>query len=301
MKTLFRIDIGEQRRKLVLRVGREMGTSKYRGYALFDDDDYVDYHNQKWRKRALYFNVRRDGIEEMSPEHILKLLTARGCEHFVWISKRIGESEPIRMAWVYAHELRHAMQGALYPGLSEMTRSLREVLRHGYQVDFPQELDAEMAARDIVRQVFGEGDYQAYRRNQVESCPSADDYFRRFDELAAKWSGDPISETITIGSGYGLDLRPREKEQHPTNTKPLVGTGATNPRRRRQGGPYNEINQTNIPRDLGTTSALWSESGAFPDRSGDRQESVRYNCSPGDGRQQRPASFAWQRLLCAQR
>jgi hypothetical protein len=98
-----------------------------------------------------------------------------------------------------------------------MTRSLRKVLRDGYAVEIPQELDAELAARDLVRQVFGEEAYQAYRRHECANDPKADGYFRRFDELAANWCGDAISETISSGARYGVDLRLRENEDNPTN------------------------------------------------------------------------------------
>jgi hypothetical protein len=83
VKTVFRIDVTDQRRQLILRVGREMGIEKYGGYVLFDDSDYADYPNPKWRKRALHFNVHR-GVEEISPEHILQLINL-GHLHRYWI------------------------------------------------------------------------------------------------------------------------------------------------------------------------------------------------------------------------
>ena len=191
MKTVFRIDVSDARRQLIHRVGSEMGMEKYRGYVLFDDSDYANYPNPKWRKRALRFDVRR-GVEEISPDHILKLMTAPDCDHFVWLSKRIAESEQVHMIWVYAHELRHVIQSAVYPELSEMTVSLRNAARAAYAVDLPQELDAELAARDIVVRLFGEAEYQAYRCRQVAGCPGAVEYFRRFDELESHWGGGGI-------------------------------------------------------------------------------------------------------------
>jgi hypothetical protein len=163
-------------------------------YVLFDDNDYADYPNPRWRKRALRLDVRR-GVEEISPEHILQLITSPDCDHLVWLSKRIAEAERVHMIWVYAHELRHVVQDTLYPGLSEMTDPLRKMRHGGYAVEMPQELDAELAARDLVLQVFGEEEYQAYRRRQYASDPKAAAYFQRFDALASDWCGDPIAET----------------------------------------------------------------------------------------------------------
>jgi hypothetical protein len=198
MKTVFRIDVSDHQRQIIHRVGCEMGMGEYRGYALFDDSNYTDYPNPKWRKRALHLDVRR-GVEEISPEHILKLINAPDCEHLVWLSKAIAESEQVHMIWVYAHELRHVIQSSIYPELSEMTVSLRNALRNalrtGYQLDLPQEFDAELAARDIVVKFFGEAEYQAYRCRQVAGDPKAAEYFRRFEELESNWSGDPIADT----------------------------------------------------------------------------------------------------------
>jgi hypothetical protein len=193
MTTIFRINFDKERREIIDRVGREMGIENYRGYVLFDDNDYANDANPTWRKQALHLNVRR-GVEEMSPEHILQLINSPNCDHFVWLSKRIAEGEKVHMVWVYAHELRHVIQDTLYPGLSEITGSLQKVLS-GYQIEFPQELDAELAARSLVLKFFGEEEYADYRRRQCADNPKAADYFRRFDQLAANWCDDPITET----------------------------------------------------------------------------------------------------------
>jgi hypothetical protein len=204
MKTIFRVNISDQRKQLILRVGEEMGIEQYRGYALFDDSDYVEYLNPKWRKRALHFNVRR-GVEEISPDHILELFNDPECDHFVWLSKRIVESERVHMLWIYAHELRHVIQDTLYPGLSEMTEPLLKALHDGsakrptsFQIEMPQECDAELGARDVVVKMFGDEEYRTYRRREEAANPQAANYFRRFDELAAHWSGDPIADTRRI-------------------------------------------------------------------------------------------------------
>ncbi len=206
MKTIFRINVSDQRKQLILRVDEEMGIEKYRGYVLFDDSDYTDYPNWKWRGKALHFTLRR-GVEEISPEHILQLFESTDCDHFVWLSKRIGEGELVHMLLVYAHELRHVLQDTLYPGLSGMTEPLRKALRGGaaqrptsFQIEMPQEFDAELAARDVVVKILGDEEYRTYRRREEAASPKATDYFRRFDELTAHWSGDPIAETRRIWS-----------------------------------------------------------------------------------------------------
>src|SRR5437588_1665573 len=100
-----------------------MRIEKYQGYVLFDNNDYPDYPNRKWRARALHFDLRC-GIEEVSPEHILQLMSDPWCDHLVWISKRIAKSDQVRMVWVYVHELQHVSQSTLYPGLHESTLEL---------------------------------------------------------------------------------------------------------------------------------------------------------------------------------
>jgi hypothetical protein len=129
-----------------------------------------------------------------------QIIDTPDCDHFVWLSKRIMDSEPVHMVWVYGHELRHVVQDTLYPRLSEMTSSLRKAqqsanLQPSTQVELPQELDAELAAKGLVLMIFGEDTYRAYRRGRCENAPKATDYFRRFDELASDWRGDPLAET----------------------------------------------------------------------------------------------------------
>jgi len=202
VKTLFRVETPPQRREFVLRVSHEVGAEEHRGYVLFDDNDYPDYPILKWRKRALHLDLRC-GVDEAGPEHILKLMNSPDCDHFVWLSKRIAESEPVHMVRVYAHELRHVIQGTLYSGLSKLTAELTvslqksppEAPRTLYSIELPQELDAELAAWQLVRSVFGDDEYVAYRSREIANNAKAADYFRRFDELASSWRDDPIAET----------------------------------------------------------------------------------------------------------
>ncbi len=147
-------------------------------------------------------NVATGGVEGASPAHVLELMERPDCQHLVWVSRQIGESEPIRMVWVYAHELRHLSQDLENPLLSRLTyfldRAYPRIEPSKRQIDIPGEFDAELAARDVVVELFGAEEYHAYIHREIEHSPEAERYFSSFDEIEDTWSGDPMVESLRI-------------------------------------------------------------------------------------------------------
>lgn len=202
MKTIYRLDLSAPKRKLTAQVNAAMGADRADGYVIWDDQNYPDHPNPLYQKKAYHMNVACGGVEEISPDHILKLMERPDCKHFIWISRDIGEAEPIRTVWVYAHEMTHLVQDLDVPILSSLTNFLRlaypRVEPPKRQIDIPGEFDAELTAKELVVKLFGRNEYQAYVKRQVQDCSEGKVYFRRFEEIQQSWSGDPMQESIRI-------------------------------------------------------------------------------------------------------
>jgi predicted nucleotidyltransferase len=195
MKLVYRHKLDGYRKKLIEQINAKLNIESYQGCVLFDNNDYHDYPNPKWRCDALYLNVLEGGVEEISPDYIVKIMRSRNCHNFIWISKKAIISEPIHMVWVYSHELRHMIIAKMYPRLSKMTRVLNSILSGVRQIEIPEEFEAELAAKDIVCSLFGEERYKDYIERQCKNL-EASAYFQQFYEVYANWGGDPVAESI---------------------------------------------------------------------------------------------------------
>jgi len=202
MKTIYRLDLPAQKRKLTAKVNAVMGAGRADGYVLWDDQNYPNHPNPLYRKKAYHMNVAHGGVEEASPNHILNLMERPDCKHLVWISRDIGEAEPIRTVWVYAHEMKHLVQDLEVPLLSSLTNFLTlaypRVEPAKRQLDIPGEFDAELNAKNLVDELFGRDETLAYVNRQVQKCPEARLYFQCFEEIKQSWCGDPMQESIRI-------------------------------------------------------------------------------------------------------
>src|SRR5262249_534595 len=80
--------------KLIEQINSIMNIPNTGVYIVFDNDEFPNYINKRFR-RAFYMNIKKGGIEELSPIHILEIMNKADCEHFVWVSKSVGEDEDI--------------------------------------------------------------------------------------------------------------------------------------------------------------------------------------------------------------
>ena len=130
---------------------------------VFDDSDYEGYINPTWsRKQALHMNLALGGIEEMSPEHLLKLMGGATHAHLVWFSKKACQKQPVEFSWIVAHEMQHLLQDMRSHTLSRATYFLMnnlnaiDIEEPRITITVPAELEAERTAREIVTEIFGE-------------------------------------------------------------------------------------------------------------------------------------------------
>ncbi len=172
-------------------------------YILFDDSDYEDHPNAIFRKQAFHMNIKVGGVEEMSPEHILAIMDKPDCEHFVWVSKRIGKSEHIHFAWVYSHELQHLLRDISCHKLSivghflNVTYGLIDPKVTRYYIDIPTEFDCDRRAKGIVTEIFGQEKCDRHILNQGQN-PDRKDWAERMQDVEPSALFDVERETLDL-------------------------------------------------------------------------------------------------------
>lgn len=156
-----RFGLSISRRSLVRKILSYFNIPPKGTVIVFEKDDYQDYINHAWRRVACHLNIKDGGTEEMSPEHLLRLMESKEYAHLIWLSKQACEEKEMRFTWILAHELRHLEQDLLSPTLSKAGHFLRIALG-GIEIEepkvvnlIPTELDADMKARQIIQKLFG--------------------------------------------------------------------------------------------------------------------------------------------------
>lgn len=143
---------------------------------VIDNKCYENSHNPIWRcAKAIYMNIKDGGIEEISPEPLLKIMKSEQYSHFIWISGDISKSKDIEFIWTLAHELRHLKQNLISIILSKAGKFLRNTLgniktdEQKIDLTIPIELDAELAAWGVTRNIFGNEIANSYVLNNSKS------------------------------------------------------------------------------------------------------------------------------------
>jgi hypothetical protein len=178
------------------RIVETMSVPKEGVYILLDDGEYPTPSYSPRYSKAFYMNIRIGGIEEMSPEHILKIMEKSDCEHFIWISPSATNGDPFYAAWVLAHEVQHLIQDIRYPELAKVGTFLRRAypaVRTDIelnQLDFPGELDCEIKAKEITTFLFGIESYENFVAKEGKMRGDITvKYYKKLNELEMTQSG----------------------------------------------------------------------------------------------------------------
>lgn len=130
-------------------------------------------HVESTKRFGIYYNVK-DGEEERAPKSIVDELKAKENEHVVWIRNDVCKEDELHFCWILGHEFEHVKQRIKIPKI----RELRNDLRYKYEKqniqytlhDLPDELSADIYARDLCKSIFGEAKTECYILEQ-ESTP----------------------------------------------------------------------------------------------------------------------------------
>ncbi len=141
---------------------------------VLERESYQDYPNPVWRSTAVHLNIEVGGVEERSPEHLLKLMESCQYSHLIWLSRQACEARNILFAWILAHELRHLEQDLYSPTLSKaghfLVRALGtiEVEEPKIGNSIPTELDANLRAYRLTQRMFGTEVVKAHVQNEFD-------------------------------------------------------------------------------------------------------------------------------------
>ena len=123
--------------------------------------NWKNKYDDNYDLQGFYVKIDLEGIPSPWPDEINCIL-GKFYEHFIWISKRICESEDIHFAWIYAHELQHLKQSLKNPYLLIVAKLLKYVKYEIVDIDIPTEFECDGKAKHIVARIFGEEKSNAY-------------------------------------------------------------------------------------------------------------------------------------------
>ncbi|PKM44954.1 MAG: hypothetical protein CVV03_07240 [Firmicutes bacterium HGW-Firmicutes-8] len=195
-----------------------------KGLALvLDDSNYEDSSNHIWRSnQAYHFNIKLGEVEEMSSEHLLKLMKSNDYSNLIWISEKICNGTDILFTWVLAHELRHLHQDSACHDLSLAGYFLTETLsyietdRPWMWIMIPTELDAELSAWRITRELFGIDVADNYVKSQLNNS-AQEKSIKLLLKFDPNKTYDPIKNTIIFLRKYQSKLNIQQKSNLDNN------------------------------------------------------------------------------------
>lgn len=151
----------------------------------YGNNKHDDLYNQ--HQQGFYVDLERQKIPWPAPNEIESFITVlKTAKHFVWISRKICESEDTHFTWVYSHELQHLKQSLQNHYLLIVADLLKEVTNNYYdvpEVDLPTEFDCEKKAKEIVIKSFGKDECISYLRKMKANSPADDKRYSKLLEL----------------------------------------------------------------------------------------------------------------------
>ena len=166
------IDLNNKRKILIKKVISYFNVPAKGVAIVIDNNYYKNFGNPIWRcSKANHMNIKDGGIEERSPERLLKIMKSKKYSHLIWVAGDVSKGKDIEFIWVLAHELRHLEQDLISIILSKAGKFLRYIEIDELKIDLmiPIELDAELVAWRVTRNIFGNKIADLYVLNNSKS------------------------------------------------------------------------------------------------------------------------------------
>jgi len=138
-------------------------------------------------------------------------MESKDYSNFVWLSKRICIGSELNFVWILAHELQHMAQDLKSNFISKAgffltnTLGLIEIEEPPARTTVPYELDAEITAWRIAREVFGVEVADAYIKNNATAADKPD-YYKITLNHNPDQMYDVVGNTIRLLRKYQLEL-----------------------------------------------------------------------------------------------
>jgi len=184
---------------------------------VIDNKCYENSYNPRWRcSKATYMNIKDGGIEEMSPNSLLEIMQSSKYSHLVWISGDVSKSKDIEFIWTLAHELQHLKQDLISTILSKagnfLPNTLGNIETDEQKIDLlvPTELDAELIAWRVTRNIFGNKIADSYVLDSSKSGERKES-FQFLLSYDSNQKYDVIGNTIKLLKKYQNQLEKVQK------------------------------------------------------------------------------------------
>lgn len=93
-----RVQLPKSRRILMDRILSHFNIPCTGVVLVLEKEDYQEHPNSVWRNMAIHLNIEVGGVEEASPDHLLKLMNSRRYSHLIWLSKEASETLDVHFA-----------------------------------------------------------------------------------------------------------------------------------------------------------------------------------------------------------
>ena len=180
---------------------------------MLESEDLTADFNPRWHKAAVHMDIKTGGIEEMSPEHILKIMDEKKYRHFIWLSRQICEDTDLKLTWVLAHELGHLQENLIDPLLSKAGYFLFATIPHidtdepMLTLSLPSEMYAELAALSTARSLFTEEEVSAHLAHCRTETAVAGQCIDMLTEEELRGDFDLTNRTISFLERYRSQLQ----------------------------------------------------------------------------------------------
>ena len=146
---------------------------------LFDLYDYQDdLVNPIWKNLGNHLNIKCGDGQLISPPTIKKIIKLKSFSNMIWISKRAWDGAEIDFVWNLSHELQHLKRDIenhflslagffIYWNLNNKLIKM-EIVEPKIPTTVPTEMDAELAAWQIVRKLFGKEIADSYVKENAK-------------------------------------------------------------------------------------------------------------------------------------
>jgi len=149
--------------------------------------DYKPEYGKYYDKEAFYLDRREvKRFPRGCPDELLEeVRSITSYDHFIWISKRIGEAEEIHFALIFSHELQHLKQSLKNKYLLIIAKLLEYNDNYGdLNMDFPTEVECEVKAKEILVELFNQETFEGYIKRMRERGPYESNRYGRLLELS---------------------------------------------------------------------------------------------------------------------
>ena len=166
----FLTDISLQKRILIEKL-RCKFSIPCNGLAIaFDNRDYPEFQNEKWRSDGLHINIEKGDMEleqqEGVPNSVAFIIESKNYANLIWITHKCCIESDAQFTGLMSHELQHYMQDRISYTLSQingfMLNYFLKLFEPKTKMDIPYEFDAELKAFKIVKEWFGIEEAKAY-------------------------------------------------------------------------------------------------------------------------------------------